>query len=168
VGSHYDSVETSPGGNDNASGTVTTLAIAEALAHAPLAEHLWFVAFDGEEQGLYGSDAFVEKLDGAIRQHLEGMVNFDMVGINKELWVSGSDKFVSLALLLDGVTDTFEDEGNSDHASFEGADIPVLYFTRGLHKDYHSPGDNHIDLSALNETICVGIEAIAQILPTVQ
>ncbi|HEY9725802.1 MAG TPA: M28 family peptidase, partial [Chroococcales cyanobacterium] len=60
LGAHYDSVLKSPGANDNASGTAVVLELARRLANKPVAHQAWFVAFDGEEDGLQGSKAFVK------------------------------------------------------------------------------------------------------------
>lgn len=49
VGAHYDSVEGSPGADDNASGVAAMLALARAFAHAKPARTLRFVAFANEE-----------------------------------------------------------------------------------------------------------------------
>jgi hypothetical protein len=60
VCAHYDSVASTPGADDNASGVAVMLACARALAGsgAPVA----FVAFNGEEDGLVGSSELVETL----------------------------------------------------------------------------------------------------------
>ncbi len=59
VGAHYDSVPRCPGADDNASGVAVLLAAARALARtdAPIG----FVAFNAEENGLLGSQDFVER-----------------------------------------------------------------------------------------------------------
>jgi Zn-dependent M28 family amino/carboxypeptidase len=81
LGAHYDSVSGSPGANDNASGTAVVLEIARKLSGTPLARQAWFVAFDGEEDGLHGSKAFVNSAKSQFLSELQGMLNFDMVGL---------------------------------------------------------------------------------------
>jgi len=49
IGAHYDSVQGSPGANDNASGVAAMLALARAFAKATPARTLRFVAFTNEE-----------------------------------------------------------------------------------------------------------------------
>lgn len=57
VGAHYDSVEGSPGANDNATGVAAVLALAGRLAKANPARTLRFVAFANEEPPFFQSDA---------------------------------------------------------------------------------------------------------------
>ena len=81
LGAHYDSVSGSPGANDNASGTAVVLEIALKLSGTPLARQAWFVAFNGEEDDLHGSKAFVNSAKSQFLSELQGMLNFDMVGL---------------------------------------------------------------------------------------
>lgn len=53
IGAHYDSVEGSPGANDNASGVAAMLALARAFAMTQPARTLRFVAFTNEEPPLF-------------------------------------------------------------------------------------------------------------------
>ncbi|RWS04742.1 uncharacterized protein B4U79_02535, partial [Dinothrombium tinctorium] len=59
VGGHYDTVESSPGVDDNGSGMVAVLETARVLSSVQLKQTIMFVAFDLEELGLLGSLAFV-------------------------------------------------------------------------------------------------------------
>ena len=68
VGGHYDSRVTdvlnatadAPGANDDGSGTSAVLELARVMAPRPTEATIVFVAFAGEEQGLYGSNHFAE------------------------------------------------------------------------------------------------------------
>ncbi|MFC1597180.1 M20/M25/M40 family metallo-hydrolase, partial [Planctomycetota bacterium] len=62
VGAHYDSVS-NPGADDNASGVAGVMEIARVLSAHTFDSTLVFVAFDGEEMGLYGSYHYVEYHD---------------------------------------------------------------------------------------------------------
>ena len=62
VGAHYDSVS-NPGADDNASGVAGVMEIARVLSAHTFDCTLVFVAFDGEEQGLFGSFHYVEYHD---------------------------------------------------------------------------------------------------------
>ena len=53
IGAHYDSVQGSPGANDNASGVAAMLALARAFAKTAPARTLRFVAFTNEEPPLF-------------------------------------------------------------------------------------------------------------------
>ena len=163
IGGHYDSVSGSPGANDNASGTAIVLELARRLAGTPEADRVWFVAFDGEEDGLHGSRAFVDRASPQFLSQLSGMINFDMVGINKRLRVGGT---LSLAAPIekDYSVSQIGAIGGSDHIPFANAKVPVLFFTRGLDPNYHSPGDLKVNPRLLDETVEVGLEVTRQIL----
>src|SRR6185436_3575153 len=57
VGAHYDSVDGSPGADDNASGVAALLALARAFAKTEPARTLRFVAFANEEPPYFRSQA---------------------------------------------------------------------------------------------------------------
>ncbi len=56
LGAHYDSVRSSPGANDNASGTAAVLELARLLAGQPLAQSVRCVAFVNEEPPFFFTD----------------------------------------------------------------------------------------------------------------
>jgi len=62
VGAHYDTVAGSPGADDNASGLVVLLELADLLRKTQLSRPVWLAAFNLEEDGLVGSKAFVDEL----------------------------------------------------------------------------------------------------------
>lgn len=147
VGAHYDSVPGSPGANDNASGTVTVLELARQLANNPLSEQIWFVFFDGEEDGLWGSRRFVEQNPEIVRG-LKGMLNLDMVGVNVSgaLGIGGSSELRALADCNTlQIACGSAPGGGSDHIPFAQAGVPVLFFFRGLDPNYHRPTDTFAD-----------------------
>ncbi|CAA9298204.1 Arginyl aminopeptidase @ Leucyl aminopeptidase [uncultured Coleofasciculus sp.] len=164
LGGHYDSVVGSPGANDNASGTAVVLEIARNLSSTPLARQAWFVAFDGEEDGLQGSRAFVKAAQPQLISGLKAMLNFDMVGVNKQLGVGGASSLTALALAADPKISTFQSNDSSDHASFAAAGVPVLFFYRGQEPNYHSPNDKQVDPRLLDETVRVGQEVVKRSL----
>ncbi len=167
VGAHYDHLgyggegslapgETAihNGADDNASGTAAVLEIAQTLAAGPRPDRsVLFIAFTGEERGLWGSAYFVREptieLDEAV-----AMLNLDMVGrvVDDGLTVLG----VGTAAEWDAIIDRANGElaapfrigkspdgyGPSDHSSFYGEGIPVLHFLSNLHEDYHRPSDD--------------------------
>lgn len=87
VCAHYDCImETpsnatarAPGADDNASGVAAMLEIARILSDVDLEDTVRFVAFSGEEQGLWGSDAYAAQLQAA-NATVHRLVNLDMVG----------------------------------------------------------------------------------------
>ena len=164
LGGHFDSVPGSPGANDNASGTAVTLEIARQLATTPYAKQAWFMAFDGEEDGLQGSRAFANAMKDEVRGNLRAMLNFDMVGVKESLAVGGSPKIVEAIRSIDPKIDTFNDFSGSDHASFYAVGVPVAFYWRGFDPNYHLPGDVKADSALLDETVRIGIESVKRIL----
>jgi len=154
VGAHYDSVPGSPGANDNASGTVTVLELARQMANSPLSERVWFMFFDGEEDGLWGSRRFVEQNPELVRG-LKAMLNLDMVGVdvNGSLGIGGSPELRALAdCNALQVACGSAPGGGSDHVPFAQAGVPVLFFFRGLDPNYHRPTDTVADPVLMAQT----------------
>jgi Zn-dependent M28 family amino/carboxypeptidase len=165
LGGHYDSVLGSPGANDNASGTAVVLEIARNLAGTSLARQAWFLAFDGEEDGLHGSRAFVREAEPQFLSGLKGMLNFDMVGVNDTLRVGGTSSLTALAQTADrSISNFLGAAGGSDHASFAAASVPVLFFYRGQEPNYHSPNDKQVDPNLLDETAQAGLDVVKRLL----
>jgi aminopeptidase YwaD len=79
IGAHYDTVEASPGADDNASALAVLLDAADRLRHVDVARPVWLVAFCLEEQGLLGSRAFISSLKHA-GQVLDGAIILECVG----------------------------------------------------------------------------------------
>jgi Zn-dependent M28 family amino/carboxypeptidase len=162
VGGHYDSVNGSPGANDNASGTAVVLELARRLAGSDDAKRVWFVAFDGEEDGLVGSRRFAAASPTV--GTLKAMLNFDMVGRNEKLLVSGHKELVHLAAAAVPNLGRFPDRGNSDHASFSSRGVRTLFFHRGLDPGYHSPADTLADPKLLDATADAGLAVLQRLL----
>ena len=79
VGAHYDAVPGTPGADDNASGVAVLLEVARYASDHPPVRPIWLVAFDMEEYGLLGSQAYAEtlKADG---QSIRLMLSLEMLG----------------------------------------------------------------------------------------
>ncbi|PSB33377.1 M20/M25/M40 family metallo-hydrolase [Chlorogloea sp. CCALA 695] len=78
VAAHYDTVPSSPGADDNASGVATLLEIARIFSNLSTPQTLKLVFFDAEEIGLRGSLAFTA--NKANLANLNGVVVMDMIG----------------------------------------------------------------------------------------
>ena len=133
-----------------------------------------FIAFSGEEQGLLGSNYFVNHpvIDVKTVQY---MLNFDMVGrldsSKKTLMVYGVGTCpqwkTSIANLKTDSTQikiktTESGTGSSDHTSFYYANIPVLHFFTGQHQDYHMPSDDEslINYNGMHQVYNVTLQII--------
>lgn len=79
VGAHYDALPGTPGADDNASGVAVLLEIARYASEHPPRLPLWLVAFDMEEYGLLGSQAYAQALK-ANRQPIRLMLSLEMLG----------------------------------------------------------------------------------------
>ncbi|MFC4262992.1 M20/M25/M40 family metallo-hydrolase [Ferruginibacter yonginensis] len=140
------------GADDNASGTAALIALANWVKKSDLKKYnVVFVAFSGEELGLFGSKYFVEQ-SGIDVSKVNYMINMDMVGrLNDSthgLTVGGYGTSPTWGNLIK-TNDTYfkinidsSGSGPSDHTSFYKKDIPVLFFFTGSHKDYHKPSDD--------------------------
>jgi Tol biopolymer transport system component len=174
IGAHYDhlgsgghgslspdSKEVHPGADDNASGVAALLEIAKGLAAADLKleRDVVIAAFSGEERGVLGS-AFLTKNApaGLAPADIAAMINLDMVGRVKDnrLEVVGHDTAKELGDLVQAACDGSKlgcvlgkggGFGPSDHASFYGAGVPVLFLFSGTHADYHKPSDTYDKLN---------------------
>lgn len=163
IGAHYDhlghggqgslavnSTAIHHGADDNASGTAALIELARQFRKAKSNKRtLIFISFGAEEEGLLGSKYYVNHPVFPLKNTI-AMVNMDMIGRLRRaklyvggigtagLWenlVKGHAKSrFHLSLSQDGF-------GPSDHSSFYGKKIPVLFFFTGTHKDYHKPSD---------------------------
>lgn len=142
------------GADDNASGVALLLALAEEIIEDPedfQGSNYLFIAFSGEEKGLWGSNYFCKNPSIELSS-VKYMLNFDMVGRLDEtkglaingvgtspFWEKGLEKAneddLKLITSASGV-------GPSDHTSFYLQDMPVLHFFTGQHEDYHKPSDD--------------------------
>lgn len=79
IDGHYDTVEDSPGADDNGSAIVGLLECLEILQDVQFKESINFIAFDFEELGLVGSNRYV---NSGIRDYeeIDGVFNFEMIG----------------------------------------------------------------------------------------
>jgi len=75
----YDSVEISPGADDDGSGVSIVLALAKILRDYVFNSTIKFVLFSGEEQGLYGSKDYVKNIVNQ-KINITGVLNLDGVG----------------------------------------------------------------------------------------
>lgn len=176
VSAHYDHIgivngEINNGADDDGSGTVSAMEIAEAFIQAKKEGNgpkrsILILHVSGEEKGLFGSDYYtrhpVYPMENTVCD-----LNIDMIGRldeahkgnEKYVYLIGSDR---LSMDLHNISEkvnrqtsnltldyTFnsEDDPNqfyyrSDHYNFAKNNIPVIFYFSGVHEDYHKPGDD--------------------------
>jgi len=167
IGAHYDHLgygedhnslftgstpQVHNGADDNASGTAALIELAKQLKKSKLKNNNYlFIAFSGEELGLYGSKYYTENptIDFTKANY---MINMDMIGrLNDSthgltiggygtspVWgqeLTADNKLLKIKFDSSGT-------GPSDHTSFYRKEIPVLFFFTGAHSDYHKPSDD--------------------------
>ncbi|HLN19749.1 MAG TPA: M20/M25/M40 family metallo-hydrolase [Bacteroidales bacterium] len=150
-----DTVAVHHGADDNASGVAMMLELAEKFAINENSHRRSVVclAFSGEEEGLLGSKYFTDNPPIDLSK-VNAMINLDMLGRlneDKTLQISGVGTAAGLKDLVLTLTDTSEIKislseqgyGPSDHSSFYGKNIPVLFYFTGAHEDYHTPKDTY-------------------------
>jgi hypothetical protein len=156
------------GADDDGSGTVTLLGVAKAFARGPKPKRsLMFLWFAGEERGLWGSRYDADYPSLTLEQIVANL-NMDMVGRNRDdkaeeantVYLVGSDRIstelhnvtveanaklgnpLKLDFELNDPTDPEQVYYRSDHYSYAAKGIPIVFFTTGLHGDYHHNTDS--------------------------
>jgi aminopeptidase S len=138
LGAHLDSIVGGPGINDNGSGAMTLLVLAERLAEFdPPMRTVRFAFWGAEELGQVGSAAYVASLDRDDRQRLAAYLNFDIVGSPNYVRFVYDDQGAApgSAAITRLFASYFEAEGlalepidlagKSDHGPFSLAGIPT-------------------------------------------
>lgn len=180
IGAHYDhlgrggegslapsSGEIHHGADDNASGTAGVLELARLFTTQKPKRTIVFMAFGGEEEGLLGSNYYVNHPLLPLANTV-AMINMDMIGRMKDhrlviggvgtakewrdIMAADTDKSFQLTLNEDGF-------GPSDHSSFYAKQIPVLFFWTGTHNDYHKPSDTFEKINYDDEALILKMVA---------
>ena len=176
ITSHYDHIgivdgKINNGADDDGSGTVTVLEIAEAFMQAAKEgkgsrRSVLFMNVVGEEKGLLGSEWYsdnpvypLENTVANLNIDMIGRVDEAHVGNDNYIYLIGSDKlstelhsisenankeFVGLELdyTFNAPNDPNRFYYRSDHYNFAKHGIPVIFYFSGVHEDYHGPGDD--------------------------
>ena len=151
IGCHYDSVN-NPGADDNASGAAGVLEAARVLSQYPSEYTIKFIAFDMEELGLIGSEAYVNAHPGV---QVLGMISLDMICYDpntnhallygrttsnpiKQALANAISEYGGLTYTIAGQLDA------SDHAPFEAAGYQACLLIEGAESSnpyYHTQND---------------------------
>lgn len=163
-GAHYDhdgvkGGEIYNGADDDGSGTVSLLEIAEAFISNPPRRSVIFAWHTAEEKGLFGSEYLSENLPVPLEK-VSAVINMDMIGRNedkpllsigesrlstemKEIGERINKKYIGLEIDYSwGAPDHPENlYTRSDHYNYARFGIPIAFYTDGIHDDYHKPTD---------------------------
>ena len=176
ISSHLDHIgikngEINNGADDDGSGTVALLEIAEAFKMAADVgqgpkRSLIFLHVTGEEKGLLGSSYYANNPLYPLAQTMTNL-NVDMIGRTDPkredkdpnyIYLIGADRLSQDLHDISEATNTkytqfkldytFNEEKDpnrfyyrSDHYNFAKNNIPVIFYFSGTHEDYHKPGD---------------------------
>jgi hypothetical protein len=168
------------GADDDGSGTTALIGLARTFASGPpIKRSLLFVWHTGEESGLWGSRYHAEHPVAPLAD-IVAQLNIDMIGRRKDnldaesntLYLVGADRISSelhnltvdanaslttpmiLNFELNDSRDPERVYYRSDHYSYATKGIPIVFFTSGLHPDYHRVSDTveKIDFEKLAHT----------------
>ena len=146
------------GADDDASGTVAVIEIAEAVASLPTPPRrsMLFLLVSGEEKGLWGSEFYSDNPSVPVESMVANL-NTDMVGRNwPDTIVAIGKEHSDLGQTLERVNaahpelgmtaidDLWPEESfytRSDHFNFARKGVPILFFFNGTHEDYHGRDD---------------------------
>jgi hypothetical protein len=134
VGGHTDKVDEGDGVVDNWSGASLLPSLLYSINAQKRRHTFVFVGFTAEEKGLLGSAFYVRKLSSDQRSKIEGMINFDTLGLGPtEVWASHADAPLLSALArtasamkLPIETMNVENVGTADSESFADFKIPRI------------------------------------------
>jgi hypothetical protein len=176
ITAHYDHVGVEDGvvyngADDDGSGTVALLEIAQAFAKAKASGHgprrsVLVMPVSGEEKGLLGSRYYSENPVFPLENTVADL-NIDMIGRFDSVhatsapyvYVIGSDRLSTelhavneeanrlyVGLELDYTFNAPDDPNRfyyrSDHYNFARKGVPSIFYFSGVHEDYHQPGDD--------------------------
>jgi hypothetical protein len=153
LGAHYDGQDGFPSASDNAAGVAVLIELARDLKALNLPVSIVAVAFDDEEQGLNGSNFYVDHPIFPLEQTAAAAI-FDTIGRHfldlkrSTLFVMGTEYSKELMQIVnrrarpDMLVAGVDLIGpRSDFAGFARKKIPFLFFSHATHKDYHGAGD---------------------------
>jgi len=191
IGAHMDHIGYGPsmsraprrleihnGADDNASGTVGLLEIAEAfsLVKDKVKRTIVFQSYSAEEMGLIGSRYYCDhpvfpQGSPDIKKHIF-MLNMDMIGyLNKGVYFAGFDaaeSSVDISAIINDLNEkytfarriTSRGSGGSDHACFYNKKVPIAFLHTGGHPYYHTPDDtaDKINYAGIEQVARYGFE----------
>lgn len=182
VCAHYDSVQISPGADDDGSGVSVILAVADIMSKYSFNSTVRFVLFSGEEQGLLGSYKYAQT---AYRndEQIIGVLNLDGVGYAntteniQKIKHHTNDQSAWMVDLSTNIATLYADEigleiirrphvAYSDHQSFVTFGYDASYLLEyTLNPYYHTSQDTleHMNLTYLTKVCKLTVGLLASI-----
>ncbi|MBN1861536.1 MAG: Zn-dependent exopeptidase M28 [Candidatus Thermoplasmatota archaeon] len=179
---HYDTVASSPGADDDGSGTVAVLIAAYVMSQHQFNYTIKFVAFSGEEEGLYGSRIYAQQA-AAQGWNIAGVLNADMIsyaittshGNNVDVYVNSASTWLYTytvnvgAEYNDYIHLTLHNAGTSsgsDHYYFwQNGYSAIFYFEYEMTPYYHTSGDtiDHINATYAVKNVKLILATLAEL-----
>ncbi len=182
---HYDAVSSSPGADDNGTGSTTVLSAAEVMSRYKFERTVRFLLVTGEEQGLYGSAAYARKCADA-GEKIIAVHNMDMIGYNtgaNDVRIAtrpssnpGSEgdrviadtfedvvKLYSLDMVVERRTST---GGGSDHTSFWNRGFSAVHMMeKEFNPYYHTANDKlqYLDMQYFTTNVKASMATVAHL-----
>lgn len=192
ITAHYDHIGVENGvvyngADDDGTGTVALLEIAEAFMKAKRdgngpRRSILIMTVSGEEKGLLGSSYYVKHPVVSLENTIADL-NIDMIGRNdighetnsNYIYIIGSNMIstdlhntnekanstytqLSLDYKFNSLNDPNQFYYRSDHYNFAKNGIPSIFYFSGVHEDYHQPTD---DIEKINFT---KVERVARLV----
>jgi hypothetical protein len=174
---HYDTVSGCPGADDDGSGTVAVMAAAYLMRQYAFQHTVKFVAFSGEEQGLWGSRYYAFEASEN-NENIAGVLNLDMIGFaiyeddddivkiyenDESVWITdytidvanNYEPYIELEILPSGYS------YGSDHASFWQAGYNAIFYAEYNYNDYYHTSKDRIEFMNIPYALKISKLAIA-------
>jgi aminopeptidase YwaD len=171
VSAHYDTVASTPGAGDNASGVAGCLALAEHFAAEALPKTLRFIAWGAHEFGLLGSQAYVQELaQRGMLEPIAAALALDILcdGDRLGVWVGGDAFAAQVGALRATLPSDFPVEvhprgrGETDTWSFAERGIDTAMFLTLPYAHFHLPQDTVESMS--RELFGYSVEAARRVI----
>lgn len=182
IGGHYDSIISgagtnsyvfAPGADDNASGTIAAVEAARVLADYEFEATIKFVAWDAEEVGLRGSQAYAQKAYSN-GESISLFINLDMIGNITPLYnvtIYADIPTMPLAELMASLGRTYTsltpnipgNSGGSDHRSFQNYGYRALFGQEGVFSpNWHRGTDltSNMDFDYMKEVVQMSLATV--------
>jgi len=179
ISAHYDTVGVSPGADDDSSGVAMVLTAAKILSKYNFLHTIKFVAFSGEEQGLYGSEYFARN---SYKREEKTIADIQLDGVGyavnegKKVRISSNDASLWIIDTAEQIAKDYEnsidleisrhDYTGSDHKSFYNYGYEGVFFLEyEFNPNYHTSEDkiDYINISYMKKVCRLATATLATI-----